>query len=204
MGIQSELIEFLERSIKDGANKARDIEIVKFYYGLNESPWPTLEETASRFGVGTRERIRQLLNSKFRNNVSQNSIPSLNDFIQNLQSREYWRLSDLEEQTYKSGLVGKESHLKGIFNLIEDVNLDCGFEFYTPELNRVTRNSIVTSKNIFLIRNSSIKSIEKLDQKSKRSPGSLRYCKLKLSKRRDWAVLFFRFIANCKLAYVLG
>ncbi|EPG9148020.1 hypothetical protein [Klebsiella variicola] len=171
MGIQSELIEFLERSIKDGANKARDIEIVKFYYGLNESPWPTLEETASRFGVGTRERIRQLLNSKFRNNVSQNSIPSLNDFIQNLQSREYWRLSDLEEQTYKSGLVGKESHLKGIFNLIEDVNLDCGFEFYTPELNRVTRNSIVTSKNIFLIRNSSIKSIEKLIKKAKDLPG---------------------------------
>lgn len=90
MGIESELIEFLERSIKDGANKARDIEIVKFYYGLNESPWPTLEETASRFEVGTRERIRQLLNSKFRNNVSKNSIPSLNEFIQILQSREYW------------------------------------------------------------------------------------------------------------------
>ncbi|WP_213055731.1 hypothetical protein [Escherichia coli] len=132
MGIESELIEFLERSVKDGANKARDIEIVKFYYGLNDSPWPTLDETASRFGVGTRERIRQLLNFKFRNNVSKNSIPSLGKVIKVLQSREYWLLSEFEEETYNAGLVEKESHLKGIFNLIEDVNLDCGFDFYTP------------------------------------------------------------------------
>ena len=53
MGIETELVDFLESTIKDGANKARDMEIVKFYYGLNESPWPTLEETASRFSVGT-------------------------------------------------------------------------------------------------------------------------------------------------------
>lgn len=171
MGIESELIEFLGRSIKDSLNKARDIEIIKFYYGLNESPWPTLEETAIRFGVGTRERIRQLLNSKFRNNVNKNSIPSLSDFIQILQSREYWQLSELEEEAYNSELVRKESHLKGIFNLIEDVNLDCGFEFYTPELNQATRNSIVTSKNIFLIRNSCIKNIEKLVKKAKNLPG---------------------------------
>ncbi|WP_277890078.1 hypothetical protein [Escherichia coli] len=118
MGIESELIEFLERSVKDGANKARDIEIVKFYYGLNDSPWPTLDETASRFGVGTRERIRQLLNFKFRNNVSKNSIPSLGKVIKVLQSREYWLLSEFEEETYNAGLVEKESHLKGIFNLI--------------------------------------------------------------------------------------
>ncbi|MCM1957841.1 hypothetical protein NCZ17_00450 [Acinetobacter modestus] len=171
MGIESELIEFLKRSIKDGANKARDIEIIEFYYGLNESPWPTLEETASRFGVGTRERIRQLLNSKFRNNVSKNAIPSLNDFIQTLQSREYWQLSELEEEAYNTGLIGKEIHLKGIFNLIEDVNLDCGFEFYTSELNRATRNSIATIMNIFLIKSSSVKNVEKLFKKAKDLPG---------------------------------
>lgn len=171
MGIENELVEFLESSIKDGANKARDIEIVKFYYGLNESPWPTLEETASRFSVGTRERIRQLLNSKFRDNVSKRSIPSLNDFVQILQTREYWLISELEEEVCEAGLIDRESHLKGIFNLIDDVNLDCGFEFYTPELKRATRNSIATSKNIFLIRKSNVKDIEKLFNNAKGLPG---------------------------------
>lgn len=171
MGIESELLGFLESSIKDGANKARDIEIVKFYYGLNESPWPTLEETASKFSVGTRERIRQLLNSKFRDNVSKSSIPSLNTLVEILQSREYWLTSELEGEICDAGLIDKETHLKGIFNLIDDVNLDCGFEFYTPDLKRATRNSISSSKNIFLLRKSSVKDIEKLFKKAQGLPG---------------------------------
>lgn len=178
MGIESELIGFLESSIKDGANKARDIEIVKFYYGLNESPWPTLEETASRFSVGTRERIRQLLNSKFRDNVSKSSIPTLNALVDILQSREYWLTSELEGEICDAGLIDKETHLKGIFNLIDDVNLDCGFEFYTPDLKRATRNSISSSKNIFLLRKSSVKDIEKLFKKAQGLPGRCGIAKL--------------------------
>lgn len=187
MGIENELVEFLESSIKDGANKARDIEIVKFYYGLNESPWPTLEETASQFSVGTRERIRQLLNSKFRDNVTKHSIPSLNDFVQTLQSRDFWLFSELEKEIYDAGLIDRGHHLKGIFNLIDDVNFDCGFDFYTPELKRATRNSIATSKNIFLIRNSNVKDIGKLLKKAQGLPGrcgiaNLNYLKEELSQ----------------------
>ncbi|WP_174876056.1 hypothetical protein [Vogesella oryzae] len=204
MGIESELIEHLERSIKDGANKARDIEIIKFYYGLNESPWPTLEETANRFDVGTRERIRQLLNAKFRDNVSKDSIPSLNDFVQILQSREYWLISELEEYACSSGLINKESHLKGIFNLIDDMSLDCGFEFYTPDLNRATRNSIATSKNIFLIRHSNAKEIGVLIKKAKDLPGrcgiaNLSYIKEELGQHYTLVSLL---IANSPTSWV--
>lgn len=77
MDIEDELSGFLLSNIKDGSNKARDIEIIKFYYGLNESPWPTYEETASRFGGVTRQRIEQLIKSKFKDAVYKNSIPSL-------------------------------------------------------------------------------------------------------------------------------
>ncbi|MGJ0625500.1 hypothetical protein [Xenorhabdus bovienii] len=171
MGIESELVNFLESNIKNGANKSRDIEIIKFYYGLNESPWPTLEETASRFGVGTRERIRQLLNSKFRSHVSKSSISSLNDFVNILQSREYWLTSEFEKEIYDAGLIGKESHLKGIFNLIEDVNIDCGFGLYTPELKLATRNSITTDKDMFLIKLSNVNNVEKSLKKAKILPG---------------------------------
>lgn len=187
MGIESELVEYLEYNIKDGANKARDIEIIKFYYGLNESLWPTLEETASRFGIGTRERVRQLLNAKFRDNVSENAIPSLSDFVEILQSREYWLLSDLKDDACSAGLVKKETHLSGVFNLINDVNLDCEFKLYTPELTRATRNSIFISENIFLIRDSNIRDVELLLKKAKALPGrcgiaNLNYLKEDLGK----------------------
>jgi len=178
MGIENELVDFLERTIKDGANKARDIEIVKYYYGLNESPWPTLEETASRFSVGTRERVRQLLNSKFRDNVSKLSIPSLKHLVDVLQSRNYWLASEFEKEIVDAGLIERESYLKGIFNLIDDVNLECGFEFFTPDLKRASRNSMATSKNIFLIRVSSVKAIEKLLKKAQSLPGRCGIAKL--------------------------
>ena len=171
MGVEHELVEFLKINIKDGENKARDIEIIKFYYGLKESPWPTLEETASRFGIGTKERIRQLLNSKFRDDVNKQSIPSLNSFLQVLQSREFWLLSELEEEVYGSGLIDRETHIKGVFNLIADINIDCDFELYTPILNLANRNSISTNKNIFLIRSSNIKIIKKLLKKAQDLPG---------------------------------
>lgn len=178
MGIENELVDFLESTIKDGANKARDIEIVKFYYGLNESPWPTLEETASKFGVGTRERIRQLLNSKFRDNVSKDSIPSLRVLVNVLKSREYWVTSEFEEEICNAGIIDRESHLKGIFNLIDDVNIDCGFEFFTPDLKRASRSSIASSKNIFLIKESSVKAIERLFKKAQGLPGRCGIAKL--------------------------
>lgn len=171
MGIENELVAFLESSIKDGANKGRDIEIVKFYYGLNESPWPTLEETAIQFGVGTRERIRQLLNSKFRDSVTKHSIPSLKDFVQTLQSKDFWLFSEFEKEICEAGIIDRGHHLKGVLNLIDDVNLDCDFDFYTPELKRATRNSIATSKNIFLIRNSIVNDIGKLLKKAQGLPG---------------------------------
>jgi hypothetical protein len=171
MGIESELSDYLEKCIKDGSNKSRDIEIIKFYYGLRESAWPTLEETAVRFNIGSRERIRQLLNAKFRNHVSENDIPALNDFIKILQSKEYWLLSDFEKEVVRSGLIDKETHIKGIFNLFEDVGLTCNFEIYSPELKRATRNSILSSKNSYLIQDVDIKSIEKLFKQAEGLPG---------------------------------
>lgn len=171
MSVEIELVNFLEKNIKDGSNKSRDIEIIKFYYGLNESPWPTLEETASRFKVGTRERIRQLLNSKFRDKASKNFSRSLIQLVELLKSRDYWLLSEFEETICSYDLIETETHLKGIFNLIEDVEIDSGFEFYTPDLKRATRNSISINKNLFLISDSCIQDVEKLLKKAKGLPG---------------------------------
>lgn len=171
MGVENEITGFLESNIKDSANKTRDMDIIRFYYGLSESPWPTYAETASHFGVGTKQRIEQLIKSKFKDIVNKGSIPSLKTFINILESRDYWLLSEFEEEIYSAGLMNRQSHLKGIFNLINDISIDCKFEFYTPELKRATRSSIATSKSIFLIRVSNIKNVEKLFSKAQALPG---------------------------------
>lgn len=171
MEIENELVSFLENNIKDGKNKSRDIEIIKFYYGLKESSWPTLEETANRFGVGTRERIRQLLNSKFRDYVRKDDVPSLINVVRTLQSKEYWLISEFEREIISLGFLGHESHIKGIFNLIEDIGISHDFEIYTPNLKRATRNSIESNKNSYLIRSSYVKELGKLLKKAQGLPG---------------------------------
>ncbi|WP_017221340.1 hypothetical protein [Moritella dasanensis] len=162
MGIENELVEFLEKNIKDGVNKPRDIEIIKFYYGLKDSPWPTLEETAKIFLIGSRERIRQLRNSKFRDHVDENDLPSLHKFVKILQSKEYWLVSKFEKKIHESGLINRNTHIKGIFNLIEDVGVFCGFEIYNSDLKRSTRRSYTDNRNSFLIKVVDIKEVAKL------------------------------------------
>lgn len=204
MGIESELMEFLVSTIKDGVNKDRDIEIIKFYYGLNESSWPTLEDTAARFEVGTRERIRQLINTKFRDNVKKESIPSLNKFVQLLQTREFWSFSEFEKEVYSSGLIDVESHLKGVFNLIADVKIDCDFEFYNSVLKLATRKSIVTSEEMFLIKKSNIKAVKNLLKKAQDLPSrcgiaNLNYLSKELGK---YYLLISALIKNSPTSWV--
>lgn len=190
MKIEDELVTFLEKNIKEGLNKSRDIEIVKYYYGLQESPWPTLEETASRFNVGTRERVRQLLNSKFRNSVKTYDLPSLASLVEVLQTKESWQLSEFKNEVVFSGLISQETHMKGIFNLVEDVGVSHEYNIYTPDLKRATRSSIDSNRNSFLITNSDIKRLTKLLKKAQGLPGrcgiaNLNYIKSDLGEDFD-------------------
>jgi hypothetical protein len=200
MSIESELVSFLENNIKNEANKLRDIEIIKFYYGLNDFPWPTLEETAERFSINSRERIRQILKFKFRQKVSKNSIPSLYSFINLLHSREYWQLSEFTEQVYMKGL-SESHHIKGIFNLISDIDIECDFEFYTNDLIVATRSSIISGKDVFLIKASNIKDIQRLLKKAQSLPGrcgiaNLKYIKEELGDNFNLILLLIRSSDN--------
>ncbi|EKS7192462.1 hypothetical protein MT488_05410 [Enterobacter ludwigii] len=204
MTIEAELIEFLDGNIKSGGNKKRDIEIIKYYYGLHESPWPTLDETANRFNIGTRERIRQLLNCKFRDYANKDSITSLRHFVDILQSREYWLTSEFEKHITATNLISQHTHVKGIFNLIEDLNIDCGYEFYSPELKVATRNSIGINNETCLLKKAHINDLRKLLKKAQGLPGrcgiaNLNYIKEDLG---DYYKLILFLIEKSKNSWV--
>jgi hypothetical protein len=186
MSIEVELIEFLEKRIKNSADKSRNIEIIAYYYGFRDAAWPTLEDTAKKFGVGTRERIRQILNDNFRGFVRSSDLPSTNEFIKLISGKEYWVASGLEQELSDSRLVNEKFSIKGILNLLEDLSLECDFEIYTPELDKTSRNSLDLYENNFLIQRSDIKEIKKSLKKAQGLPGrcgiaNLNYIKNELS-----------------------
>lgn len=205
MSIENELIEFLEKRIKNSADKSRNIEIIAYYYGFRDAAWPTLEETAKRFGVGTRERIRQILNEKFRDFVSPNDLPSTREFIKLISGEGFWVASALEAKLSDSSLVSEKFSIKGILNLIEDLSLECGFEIYTPELDKTSRNSLDLYENNFLIHRSEIKEIKKKLKKAQGLPGrcgiaNLNYIKNELSSSYG---LIAELVANSHASWVM-
>ena len=66
MYIEEELLDYLETNISDlRADKARNKNLIAYYYGFGGSPWPTLGQVAKKFDIGTRERVRQIKKMTF-------------------------------------------------------------------------------------------------------------------------------------------
>lgn len=74
MSVEIELTDFLNRTVKELDNKSRDIALVEYYYGLGEDAWPTYETIGERYGLTSRERPRQIIDSKFRKKQSNRRI----------------------------------------------------------------------------------------------------------------------------------
>ncbi|WP_438464296.1 hypothetical protein [Marinomonas sp. PE14-40] len=204
MNIEVELIQFLENNIKESRNKSRNIEIIAYYYGFRDAHWPTYEETAKSYDVGTRERIRQLLNKYFRDFVIPSDLPSIKIFLEIMNSKNHWKISDLEKSIRNRGLVTEQFSIKGILNLIDDLNVDCDFDIYTPELDKTSRISLNLYKNNFLIKGSELKNIKSLLKKAIGLPGrcgiaNLNYLKSELNSYYD---LVAQLIANATTSWI--
>ena len=171
MTIESQLIEKLHDRIKDGPTKHRDIELIAYHFGFRGQPWPTLEETGQRFGNLTRERVRQVIAKKLRRIITFADIPALSDCYQLIETREYWRYSELVDRIMDSGLVADSFHIEGIFNLMNDLGFTGEYRIYTPELQEQSRRHAIEDAERFVISASVIKIVQPLYQKARRTPG---------------------------------
>ena len=66
MSLKQELVEFLKVNNKSNSTFERDIDIVLHYFGFGKEYAPTLVSTGEQFGGLTRERVRQIIEKKFR------------------------------------------------------------------------------------------------------------------------------------------
>ncbi|HCG9113907.1 hypothetical protein P3602_06595 [Vibrio parahaemolyticus] len=179
MNIQKELMDFLDRNLKESTDKSRNIGITTFYYGFGEASWPTYEETAKHFNVGTRERIRQILNGNFRDYVKIGDLPNLTKVNHLIQSESFWIASHLEKLLISQEFVTEDFSVKGLLNLINDVEAGCEYELYTPELKKASRASLNSWDNTYLIDNNEIKVVRALLKKAKGLPGRCGIANLK-------------------------
>ncbi len=171
MGIKNELLSFLNLNIKEKGTKTRNIEIIAYYYGFRGSSWPTLDETAREFNIGTRERIRQIIDDNFRNIVDLVYIPSIVKIGEVVESNPFWIQAELENKLIELEVIKNIFSIRGLFNLIEDVGIDNRYKIYSPDLKEATRSSIARYEQNFIIKNSEIKKIKSIYKKAQNIPG---------------------------------
>ena len=174
MSIDDELVAFLQEQIRehDSTDKERNIEIIRYNYGFGEAELPTYRDAARRFrGIGTRERVRQIVDHFFRRPVKAVDMPSVEAFRKLLESRDYWHRSELEKAVENAHLVRGKFSIRGLFKLMLYLEIEHEFRIYTARLKLVPRTSTSNSTEFFVIRASEIERVRKLYNAALRLPG---------------------------------
>lgn len=183
MNIDREIREYLTVEMKELDTKARDIDLILYYYGFGKKLWPTLEDAAIEFGVGESdgrrsERPRQIINTKFRNIAKLTDFPSLVRFSKKLKSSNFHFSNELLEACLEEGLTGDADNITSLLRLMHDLGEGKNYEAYSLDLNDLTRKSFIRNQDILIADKDSIKVLRKALKKAKTIPGLIGISKL--------------------------
>ena len=169
--IHAELRDHLSRNYVKAyaSHQSRNTSMILYFYGFGDSRWPTLEETAQTWGIGTRERVRQIKRDIFLRSLDQATLPSLQAFIKLLDRSRYWRRSELVRELTNAGLVDDQFSIRGLLNLVDDLKLDASYDIVTADLDRVTRYNIDGLKEYFIVRKEDLRRVRSIYQKARRA-----------------------------------
>ena len=169
--IEDSLLDFLETNLKETQAKDRNIRLINYFYGFSDSEWPTLEETGKRFGEITRERVRQLVNDNFRKIADKSKFSELSTIYNLIASKKFWLKSEIEKKLEELNLVKGNCNIKGILNMMDDLDFNHDLEIYTPHLEVVTREKLSLFEDFIVVKKSQIKNLQSIYKKAKNLPG---------------------------------
>ncbi len=164
MTILQEMREFLDRHIEDSLeNKARNIELICFYYGFGDAELPTLEEVAQKFDrINTREGVRQTKERYFLGPEPSDQIPSHRQFGRLLKSRQIWLASDLIDATERAGLAEGSFSLLGLLRLLKDLDYQHTYDAYDLRLSKLRTSTRDGFSDYYLISGHEVDNLKQL------------------------------------------
>jgi hypothetical protein len=173
MNIEEELLTCLDKIIVSNANKSRDIEIVAHFFGFGEAQWPTLESTASHFEVGTRERVRQIIKSKFFDRVTLADLPVLRKCSNLLSAKDMWLRNEYRNALNENSLAPDLYSIKGVLNLMHGLSLSEEYGIYDPNVSTISRSKLGHFEDYLIITSKKAKSLKKALNIARSIPGQI-------------------------------
>lgn len=194
MSIESEIREHLGSALRELNTKSRDIELVVYFYGFKDNPWPTLDDAANKFNVGDSdarrsERPRQIINNKFRTLTRLDDLPSLKGFSQYLNSSSFHSPVELAAYAKDNNLFDGQTNMLSALRLLHDLSDSESYQAYTANLIEITRTAIASSQDFLILKSSIISNARRALKKAKTIPGLLGIAKLAYLKEESIADL---------------
>jgi hypothetical protein len=171
--LEEELLSHLDRSIPQGDTKERNKALIVFFNGFGDDPCPTLEETARRFDIGTRERVRQIIAAKFRDRTSVRDLPELRRCAKHVASSPYWLGSELVASVVRNGWAVSGINLRGALNLMQSLGLCAGYELYDSRVKPLTRAALEATEDFFVLSRDAVEPLREAVLEARKLPGKI-------------------------------
>ena len=173
MPIKNEIIEFLDKNLSAKSMVERNIDIVLYHYGFTGEVAPTLETTAQHFGIGTRERVRQILSQSLLSKANLSLLPTLNACNRVIARKRVWLLSELKDAIKAEIGDAFGTNLQNLIYLIQDLRGAKGLRFFDCRFVELTRPAVSRSDDCFITNKARAKVFRKTMRSTRTLPGVL-------------------------------
>jgi hypothetical protein len=194
INVETELLTYIneskalkENTEREVALKARNLDVVACFYGFRGAEWPTLEDVAEILEIGTRERVRQIINKAFRSHTKSQSLPTVAKCASILVSQEIWEAEAYLDALTNAGAYVPGKNIKGLLNLMHDLDLAAEYNAFNKEFSEVTRLTLRPETEILLITESYAQTLRKALKLASDRPGRVGIANLKeLAVEQGW------------------
>ena len=174
MNVEKELRKWLETNISSRKqNKSRDVQAVLLHYGFGDMAWPTLEQIGEQLSIGTRERVRQVLNSTFKSKATIDDFPILSSALEEINRNDFDAVSQVRAKLIRSGIISESTRIRGLLNLGSDLNAIGDYELVDHELSKLSRLEAEFDEKAFVGTKAAIKELSSAYKRAKTLPGLL-------------------------------
>lgn len=201
MDVEEELIDFLENLPRkvgqprmdgtprkmaelDPVLQSRNQQIILSYFGFGAEDefWPTYEELGQRHNNLSRERIRQLIQRNYLDQLD-SPLPIATEVADVLASRDFWTEREFLDDIENRGLAGHFEYAISIVRYLQSQDLATDYTVCLPTLAEVTRSSYFAHEERVVLSKVKLKALRKDLEVALKLPGQVGLGNLRHAKR---------------------
>ncbi len=156
-----ELVLKTENNKRDELNIERDISIVSMFFGFSDNRYPNGQTVGDEFSV-SREYIRQRIQSKVSNAVSESDQSRFEKFLTAVTERDIYTFKDIKDILLNEGFDISDMNAYGFNNFVTYFDINYPYEIFNFEMKKADRKDFYSLDDFLLIKKDKINHFKKI------------------------------------------